>query len=1210
MIFLNPEVRNNPFDLKSLNPHQTVLNLSHCARLFAALIVLFLLLAHPSGAQTTYGTILGNVTDSTGASIPDANVTLINTDTQARRIATSSSEGDYQFPNLIPGNYEVDFEKQGFAISRREGIVVTVKASIRVDAKMQIGDVNQTVSIDTTMPLLETEPGALGQLVEGKQVQEMPLNGRNVFNLLILAPGVVPQGSTGGNPLGNQAGGTFTNNTGFGNYQIGGGMSNQSSFYLDGAPLNTIYINSPGLVPTQDAIQEFRVDTNAVSAEFGHFAGGVVNMASRPGTNSIHGSAYEYIRNRVLNANTYFNKHNPLNIVPTPAFTQNQYGVTFGGPIKRNKIFGFFSWEGFSFRKGNPLLTTVPTQAFLNGDFSALCSSFNNSGVCNAGSGTQLYDPLTTCGYGSNPACAPGATGERQPFAFNKIPIGRLDSASKQYFTYYGPPNQAPTITSAGLPTNNFATNVSLGGNTNQYNGRMDWNASERQHVFGRYSWWSGSSLPSDPFHTHFGGLNSYTGSQNFVLGDTYTFSPRTVADFRLSYLRATNGFTPEQVGTNLALFGPAWAALAPSITLPVAPIASNGFAGFNGTDNRSITNDYALSGSLTRILGRHTLKFGGEARRNEWNFAQSTTAAGSFAFDQGFTSQINPATGAQTANTGYAGASFFLGNPASGSLASIAFTDAIEWYIGAYIADTFNVRRDLTITAGIRWEFPEAYTEHNDRLTVLQPNATDPLGSVVGLPLTGQLAFVNSPAYPHRQDMTNRYKLFSPRVNIAYNTDVNTTFRAGYGISWIPPDMVNYSLSPFQSPVNAATTTMVPSIGGTSSLYPSTTFGNPFPTGLIPPIGHNPAQLAIFEGQSVISPNPDSPIGYAQQWNLEVQRQFTSSLMVSIGYAGSKGTHLTYSVRNLNQLPDSQLALGNALNTQVTNPFYGHIATGLLSNPKVAQGQLLRPHPQFNGFSDTAGTQAASTWNALETRVVKRFKNDSVLSASYTWSKLISNTDTLTSWLESHGAAGVQNWNNLHAEKSLATYDVPHRFVASYIYYLPFGKNKALFGNVNTFVDALIGGWSVNGITTLQSGYPLAFTTATNQTSSQGGGSRPNVVSGVSKTRSGSAQSRLTQWFNTAAFTPPPPFTFGNESRLDNTLRDAGVANWDFTVGKTIPLGERMKFDFKAEMFNVFNRVQFGDPGTSVGNTATIGIVSSQVNNPRLIQFAGRVSF
>ena len=249
--------------------------------------------------QSTFGSILGTVTDSTGAVIPDATVTLTNLETRETRTSRSDSNGNYQFPNLLPGAYSVVFEKGGFSQLKRDSITVVVQEAARIDAKLPVGDVTTTVSVDTQAPIIETQPGSLGQLVEGKQVQEMPLNGRNVFNLLLLAPGVVPQGSTGGNPLGNQSGGTFTNNTGFGNYQIGGGMSNESAFYLDGVPLNTTYINSPALVPTQDAIQEFRVDSNAVSAEFGRFAGGVVNMASRSGTDQLHGSVYEYLRNKV-----------------------------------------------------------------------------------------------------------------------------------------------------------------------------------------------------------------------------------------------------------------------------------------------------------------------------------------------------------------------------------------------------------------------------------------------------------------------------------------------------------------------------------------------------------------------------------------------------------------------------------------------------------------------------------------------------------------------------------------------------------------------------------------------------------------------------------------------------------------------------------------------------------------------------------------------
>lgn len=491
----------------------------------------------------------------------------------------------------------------------------------------------------------------------------------------------------------------------------------------------------------------------------------------------------------------------------------------------------------------------------------------------------------------------------------------------------------------------------------------------------------------------------------------------------------------------------------------------------------------------------------------------------------------------------------------------------------------------------------------------MLQPDATDPLSSQVGLPLTGQIALVNSPAYSSRQFLQNRYKLFSPRLNLAYSPNPSTTIRAGYGLSWIPPDMVNYSLSPFQSPVNAATTTSVSSVGGTTSLYPAATFANPFPTGLVPPIGHDPSKLSQFEGQSVVSPNPNAPFGYAQQWNFQIQQQLASDFLFDIGYAGSKGTHLAFSTAQLNQLPDSALALGTALSTQVANPFFGSITNGLLASRTVAQGQLLRPHPQFQNFQDTGGGQADSHWNSLQTRLLKRFKSGGIISGSYTFSKLMSNTDTLTSWLESHGTAGVQNWNNLRAEKSLASFDVPHRVVVSYVLPLPFGKNKHFIANAGPFLDRIVGGWGVNGITTLQSGFPLGLTTAANQTGSLGGGSRPNVIDPNNKKKQGSAQSRLTQWFNTSAFAAPPAYTFGNESRLDSSLRGHGIANWDFTVSKAIPINERLSFDFKAEVFNLFNRAQFGDPGTQLGS-ATFGIVSSQTNNPRQIQFAGRLSF
>ncbi|MBT9330096.1 TonB-dependent receptor domain-containing protein [Paracidobacterium acidisoli] len=1148
-------------------------------------VLLLILAGSSAGAQTTFGSILGTVTDPSGAAVPGTTVTLTNLGTAATQQVQSDSNGNYQFVNLMPDNYSVDFQKSGFTRLKRDSITVTVQAAVRVNAPLQVGNVSQTVNVTSQAPMVETQPGSLNQLVEGQRVQQMPLNGRNVLNLLELAPGVIPQGSVSGNPLGNQSNGSLTNNTGFGNYQIGGGMANQSAFYLDGVPLNTTYINSPALVPTQDAVQEFRVDSNAVSAEFGRFAGGVVNMATRSGTDAFHGSAYEYIRNRVLNANTYFND---LGHVPTPAFTQNQYGATIGGPIKHEKVFFFFSWEGFAFRRGNPITTTVPTQRMRNGDFGEISS--------------QIYDPTTTCGVSGAPACPPGQTIPRQPFAGNQIPMDRLDVTAKQLMTYYGLPNLPGTI-------NNFATNETIGGNTRQYNARIDWTASEKQRLFARYTWWSGTSNPADPFGTHYGGLASYTGNQDFVVGDTYTFNPTTIGDFRVSYVRATDGFVPEQFGDPLAPFGPNWSALASQLTIPVTPIMSiSGFFGFGGTYNRSFVNDYSISGSMTKILGRHTLKFGGEVRRNDWNFEQGTSSGGSFSFDPGFTAARNSNL-SSSAQGGYAFASFFLGYPATGTLAGVAPVDSLQYYGALYLQDTFAVNRRLTITPGIRWDWPEGSTEKHDRLTILQPNATDPLGAAVGLPLKGQIALVNSSAYPDRTQLAGHHKLFAPRVNAAWSPNDNLSIRAGYGLSWIPPDMINYSISPFQSPVNAATTSMVSSVGGTSSLIPSATLSNPFPQGLVPTIGHNPAELSVFEGQSVSSPIPNEPYGYAQQWNFELQQQLPDDWAFDIAYAGSKGTHLSYSTVQLNQLPDADLAQTSALDQQVTNPFYGHIASGLLSSTTVSRGQLLRPYPQFQNFQDTAGQRGGSHWSALETRIVKRFKNGGVLQGSYTWSKLISNTDTLTSWLESHGTAGVQDWNNLKGEQSLASFDVPNRAVISYVLELPFGHNKRFASNVGPVMDRVIGGWTVNGITILQSGFPLGLTTATNLTDSQGGGSRPNVNAGVQKKMNGGAVQRLNKWFNTNAFAPPPQWQFGNESRLDSTLRDDGIANYDFTVSKNIPLAERLNFEFKTEFFNLFNRQQFGDPNTQLGSS-TFGIVSTTLGNPRLIQFSGRLTF
>jgi hypothetical protein len=1134
----------------------------------------------PVRAQTSYGAIVGTVIDATRAAIPGASVTLVNIGTAERRTAATDAAGNYQFVNLIPGEYRLEVESRGFKRYSRQPIRVEVASTLRVDAAMEVGDVAEVMTVSDELPLLQTQTGTVGQVVEGRVVQEMPLNGRNVLNLIALAPGVVPQGSTSGSPLGNQAGGTFTNNTGWGNYQIGGGMANQSAFYLDGVPLNTVNANSPGLVPVQDAIQEFRVDTNAVSAEFGRFSGGVVNMATKSGTNSIHGSAYEYLRNRVLNANDFFNNRSG---VKRNAFTQNQYGVSTTGPVIRDKAFYFFSWEGFGLRNGRPTLVTVPTAAMRAGDFTGL---------------PPIYDPYTTCGLQGLQAC-PNGQPTRQPFAANAIPASRIDSTAKILTDVWGPPNLPGNV-------NNFAGNASLGGNQQQFNTRGDYTFREKQRLFGRYTYWDGNSLPFDPFQKNFGGLKTLYGANGGVAGDTYTVNPTTVLDFRVSYLRALHAFRPQQTGTDLSKYGPAWAALTSQVTLPVAPLPNvTGFAGFSGVYIRSVSNEYFLSGSATKILGRHSLKFGGEARRWDWGFVQSNTAAGSFNFNNLFTSTNPLSPGA----TGYPFASYLLGTPASGSLAGAALTLQQMYYQGYYLTDSYRLTNRLTLNVGVRLDIDGSFSERFDRTVVFQPGASDPLGQQVGLNLRGQLALVNSAAYPDRHQLGSSKVLAAPRFGFAWSLAHNTVLRAGYGLSWVSPEQINYSLAPFQSPVNAATTTMVTSVNG--GLTPLNTLSNPFPNGLIAPIGHNPALLRNYEGQNFNAPIPGQPFTSVQQWNLEVQRQLAGGVAINAGYAGSKATHLSFSVLQINQLPDQYLALGSALLNTVANPFYGVLpaTAGTLGLPTTTAGQLLRPYPQFLGVGDSAPQRADSTYHSLQMKLEKRFRAGGTFQVSYTWAKLLSDTDTLTSWLEAgHGVGGVQDPSNLRLEKSLASFSAAQRLVASYVVDLPVGKGKPLLGNVRGVVDKVLSGWGVTGVTTFQTGLPLAFTTATNLTGSLGGGSRPNVI--ISNTAiDGSAQSRIGQWFNTAAFAQPAAFSFGNESRTDPRLRAAGIANWDFSVVKRTELAERVKLEFRTEFFNLFNRVQFADPGTSLGNPQ-FGIVSAAMNQPRLIQFGLRLLF
>ena len=1152
--------------------------------------LVWLLSAAACFGQTFYGSIVGSANDASGSAVPQATVTLTNLGTAERRNGATDASGNYQFVNLVPGQYRVEVEKPGFRRFSREPITVEVQSAVRIDIPMQVGDVSQTVEVTGQTPLLQTENASLGQVVESRKVLEMPLNGRNVFGLVALVPGVVPGGQSGTTPTG-------TNPFAWGNYQIGGGQANQSAAFIDGAPINAVYANLTALVPTQDAIQEFRVQTNNLGPEFGHLAGGAINLTTKSGTNGFHGSAYEYFRNRSLNANTFFNNKAG---VQRPAFSQNQYGANLGGPIIRDKTFFFFGWEGFRLRQGQSFVYSVPTDAMRAGDFSNVRNS--------SGAQIPIYDPLTTCGRFNNPACARDAAGNevisRQPFAGNVIPPNRIDPAAKVLSNLWG---RANSPGSAFTNVNNFTSNASVGGDNDQYNARVDHTFSDKQHAFVRYTYWTNLNLPIDPYRTNtcVDRCTETFNTNQAVIADTYSFSPTLVGDLRLAYMRFSYDRTSLTTGYDLTQLG--WpSSINDQVVFRVVPqpvvTGYNGVFSTNGTGSTIIArNDvYSIAPSLTKIWGSHTLKFGAEFRRSTHNYYQQNSPSGTFNFDSLLTS-ANPFA---AAGSGDGFASFLLGYGTGGGVNQNSLVAGQILYRGYYAGDQWQITKNLTLNYGLRFEQMGPWSERYDRLSVLLPGVKNDVFPSAGN-LQGKLGLVNSPDNPSR-NIQKLGNLFSPRLGIAYRLNEKTVIRTGYGIFWLPND-IRWNMAPNNDPVNSFNNPFNGTLDG--SVTPDAVLRNPFPNGLLPTPGRSPNVQQLFYGQSIAASIFDAPYSYAQQWNFDVQRELPGGMALSLAYAGSKGTHLPGDDQTLDQLPPEFMALGSRLQEQVANPFFGLAQIGTLAQPKVAFGQLLTPYPQYTDFAMKNPTNRNSIYHSAQINLEKRFGRGGSIVGAYTWSKLISDTDTITGWLEpGGGAGGVQNNYDIRAERSLALYDTPHRAVISYIVDLPFGEGQPIGNGVTGVMGRVISGWGVNGVTTFQSGNPLPISVAVNTANAVNSGQRPNRT-GTSIGVDGSAQSRLNQWFNIGAFALPAPFTFGNAARSMPDARSHGIANYDFTIFKNTKITERVGVQFRTEVFNLFNRVRFGYPGTAIGNPQ-FGVIGGQYNDPRLVQFALRLIF
>ena len=1133
-------------------------------RLLALLGLVVVWNSAPSAAQVVYGSIVGRISDSSGAVVKGASVSVTDIGTGESRISTTNADGDYRFVNLLPGTYRITIKSAGFRPFSQDPIDVKVDTAVRIDAALVVGGANETIEIKEKAPALDTQDSSVGQVIEGRQIQETPLNGRNVMNLLALVPGVIPQGGTQGSTAGNYTqSGDFTIVAGFGNYQISGGLAGQNAFFFDGSALNEVMSNGTVLVPTQDAVQEFRVVTSVPSPEIGALAAGAVSFTSKSGSNAFHGSLYEYLRNTVLDANDFFNNASG---VPRPQLVQNQFGATIGGPIVKNRTFFFFNYEGFTRRNGIPFSGLVPTPAELSGDFRA---------------DPPIYDPLT-----------------RQQFTcngiLNVICPNRIDATANVMANvlHYWP---LPNANLAG-GTVNYIANAKAGVDSNQYNARIDQIVSDKQRLFGRYTYWNINTFPTKYIFGNTSGPTSavrgLVADQNVVIGDIYTFSPSTVGDFRISYLHANTPITPANNNVDISQFGPFWAGISSSLThqqFPAPYIVNtipSPYAGLDVTNNDS-GNSYSLAASISRVMGRHSLKFGADVRRYQFREGQTVFAPGFFIFAGIFTSGAlsPPGSGATPI------ADFVLGaitpDPGVSGFQTAATAHATQWYQGYYFNDTFRASRKLTISAGLRWDIPGSYTEENDRNTVLLPRLQNPL------------VLVNSPLYPSRHDLESHYHLFAPRVGFAYRLHSQTVFRAGYGINFLPQGVG--VVGPWEAPINAAITN-VP-FGGTLS---NPLLGQP----LLQPVGRNQSAFSSFIGQSIQSRIPTQPFPYVQQWNLNVQQGFWGGSLIQIAYLGSRGDHIPLGVPTL-ETGD----VGADLNQ--LSPQYYSLGPALLKPTASGQiyGQTLRPYPLYQQVSADSDFAGDSYYNSLQATVQLRFSSGSMLLANYSWSKLISNTEGVSTFLEPYTVGAIQDYTNLRAERSLENFDVPQRFVLSYVLDLPFGRGRRYLASVNGLTDKLVSGWRLTGITTFASGFPLAITSAAPNFLSSlfGAGTiRPNVLAVCDKSVGGSIVSSAqtgASVVNPACFAAPGPFALGNEPRVDPTLRAQGINNWDISLAKLTSVSERVSLNFGAEFFNTFNRVQFGPPNTSFGS-ALFGKITNQVNNPRQIQFSLRASF
>lgn len=1150
-------------------------------------VLCFLAAAGLAFAQSYQGDVSGVVKDSSGGLVPDAKVELQHNETGQRRAVTTDSQGRFYLLQLPTGPYRLQVVHAGFR-PYETALTIEVGARAVVDVPLEVGTVAETVRVEAEAPLIEAASGALGTVVDNTRISNLPINGRNAFELVALSPGIVPMGAFGqAEPFEKRAQAAFS---------AGGSRGLSSEMLLDGASvIGGSEFNMPLNSPPLEAIQEFRVQLNSYAAEFGRTQGAVVNSVTRSGTNVLHGSIYDYLRNDNLDANSFFNNANRR---PKADLAWNQFGATLGGPVVlprlysgRDRTFFFASYEGMRYKRGSSDLRRIPTPLELSGDFSQTVDAQNQL--------IPLYDP-----YSSRLDPARPGRYIRDPFPGNRIPAAMLNPVAQRAGRYYPKPNQVELFPSG--PNYFYGGNLTYGSNRGIM--KFDHNSSDNHRTSFRYSQLDDLVNQPMPYHNI---ASPTTGPQHqysytALLEHTWLARPTLVLNGRLSLVRFGNDLTAYSTGFKFAdeLGMPKWLQEQADFTVfPTFNVggAQLGVIGPPAALNR--TTNWNPSASLTWVKGSHNVKTGVDYRVNRWNQFLPSTPSGNYGFAAGATGGPDPDA---IGRTGSPIASFVLGTPSSGGFGlspRLAFQTP---YTGLYVQDDWRVSSRLTLNLGLRWDYEGSRTERYNRINSLDLGSESPLADAVNarytpilaqlkvsnpavaavlpstLLLTGGLRYASS---SDRAQMEPDWNNFGPRFGFSWQLRPEWVLRGGFGIFFAPQS--GDGILPNDVSMGYVANTSMTSFG--ADRRPLNTISDPFPQGLVQPTG-NSLGLATNAGANITSVLHNNRVGYVEQWNFNVQRSIDSRTVVEAGYVGSHGVKL-FGAPVATNLPSREVVdLGpTLLNTVIPNPFPGALpaTTPLGQQATTTVRQLLLPMPQFTGVSSKDQNLYNSIYHGLTLRVERRMTRGLAFLVSYTAGKGI---DDGSGWNEGmQGPLGTTNIDvsNRRLDRAISSFDRSQRLVVTGTYQLPF-RNR------------WIGGWQVNMINTFMTGIPLAL------------GRTAHLAGDIHSPDNGQGRYGVAvtnPWMNPNAFRT---LTYGEVSNIPRTLPDLrgpGTANTDVSVFKEFRPWEKLRFQLRGEFFNAFNRTELGIPNTAP-MSPTFGLITGTRQRPREMQLGLRMQF